>query len=42
VRYLADALTARGVIKMTALQMMGYVCFAALETNGTFLLSANR
>jgi hypothetical protein len=39
VRYLADVLTARNVITMTSLNLMGFVCFAGLETNGTFLLS---
>jgi hypothetical protein len=39
VRYLADVLHARGIVAMTTQHMMGYVCFAALETNGTFLLS---
>jgi hypothetical protein len=39
VRYLADVLHARNVLPMTKIHMMGYVCFAALETNGTFLLS---
>jgi hypothetical protein len=39
VRYLADVLHARDVVPMTTYHMMGYICFAALETNGTFLLS---
>lgn len=39
VRYLADALHARNIIEMTPKHLMGYICFASLETNGTFLLS---
>jgi hypothetical protein len=38
VRYLADALHVRGLVKMDGEKSMGYVCFASLETNGTFLL----
>lgn len=40
VRYLADVLHARNIVPMTLEHMMGYVCFAGLETNGTFLLSS--
>jgi hypothetical protein len=39
VKYLADALNAKGLVKMDGVILMGYVCFAALETNGTFLLA---
>jgi hypothetical protein len=39
VRYLADALHAKGLISMTGENLMGYICFSSLETNGTFLLS---
>eukprot|EP00971_Amphidinium_carterae_P182826 3628045-Amphidinium_carterae.1 len=39
VKYLADALHARGLVRMNAESLMGYICFASLETNGTFLLA---
>ena len=40
VKYLVDVLHAKKVITMTRDNLMGFICFAALETNGTFLLSA--
>jgi hypothetical protein len=40
VKYLADALlNDKGLVKMEGTTLMGFVCFAALETNGTFLLA---
>ena len=39
VKYLADALQARGIVEMDGESLMGFVCFASLETNGTFLLA---
>jgi hypothetical protein len=40
VKYLVDVLHARKIIKMHRDDVMGFICFAALDTNGTFLLSA--
>jgi hypothetical protein len=40
VKYLFDALQARNIITWNRNDAMGFVCFASLETNGTFLLSA--
>ena len=40
VKYLVDVLHARKIIHMHRDDVMGFICFAALETNGTFLLSA--
>jgi hypothetical protein len=39
VRYLADVLHTKGIVAMDGERLMGYICFASLETNGTFLLA---
>jgi hypothetical protein len=39
VKYLVDALQARGIVQMDGETLMGFVCFTSLETNGTFLLA---
>jgi hypothetical protein len=39
VRYLADVMHARNILPMNTTHLMGYICFASFETNGTFLLS---
>jgi hypothetical protein len=41
VRYLGDALHSKGLVnmKMYGEKLMGYIYFASLETNGTFLVA---